>query len=162
MKRHVAALLTGALIVGTLDILFAIGFWWGKVPPPRIFQSVAAGLLGRKAYDGGNDTVILGAALHYLIAFCIVFVYWLASRAWEALIETPLFFGAMYGLVVYGVMNYVVIPLSATGRGSSLPLWIVASVIVHMFLVGVPAALAARYAATAAPASPSSSRSTER
>ena len=146
MKRHVTALLTGALIVGTLDILFAMGFWWGKVPPLRIFQSVAAGLLGRKAFDGGNDTVILGAALHYFIAFCIVFVYWLASRVWQALILNPLFFGAMYGLAVYGVMNYVVIPLSATNRPRFNASWVGWSIVVHMVLVGMPAALAARHA----------------
>ena len=146
MKRHITSILIGALVVGTLDILFAMGFWWGRVPPLRIFQSVAAGLLGRKAFDGGTDTVILGAVLHYFISFCIVFVYWLASRTWDTLIDNPLFFGALYGLLVYGVMNYVVIPLSATNRPRFNAAWVGWSVVVHMVLIGMPAALAARHA----------------
>ncbi|MBA3759414.1 MAG: hypothetical protein H0X07_02700 [Gemmatimonadales bacterium] len=34
----------------------------------RIFQSVAAGLLGQASFEGGAATAALGLALHYLIA----------------------------------------------------------------------------------------------
>jgi hypothetical protein len=46
VKRSAAALLAGAAVVGTLDLLFAIGFWLPKgVAPIRILQSIAAGVL---------------------------------------------------------------------------------------------------------------------
>ena len=37
-------------------------------------------------------------------------------------------------------MNYLVVPLSAALGGSRDPLWIGLSVLVHMFLIGVPIA----------------------
>ena len=43
-------------------------------------------------------------------------------------------------------MNYIVVPLSAAGRGSKDPLWITLSIAVHMVLIGVPIALFTRRA----------------
>jgi hypothetical protein len=53
----------------------------------------------------------------------------------------PVAYGAAYGLVLYAVMNDVVVPLSAAGRGSKDPLWIVLSIVAHMVLVGIPIAV---------------------
>ena len=144
-----AALLGGTLVIGSLDMAYAIAFWAMRgVAPIRIFQSVAAGLLGSDAARGGGmRTALLGAALHYFIAFSIVLVYWIASRALPLLIQRPVLCGAAYGLIVYGVMNYVVIPLSNARKGGGFLLsWFVCSLIVHAFLIGVPAALFARAA----------------
>ena len=58
--------------------------------------------------------------------------------------------GLLYGLAVYAVMNYVVLPLSAAGRGPfSTPVF-VNGVLIHAFGVGLPTALFVR----AAPAPP--------
>ena len=71
-RPRTAIILFGAIIVGTLDILFAIAFWFPRgVGPTTIFQSVAAGLYGRDAFTGGTHTMLIGAALHYFIALCI-------------------------------------------------------------------------------------------
>ena len=141
-------LLLGALVVGTLDIAWAILYWgiMRGTSPLRIFQSVAAGLLGPASFRGGIGTVILGAALHYFISLMIVLVYWLAARAWPELVHRPLFWGMLYGIAVYLVMNYVVIPLSATSRPKFNAPWVIGSVIVHALLVGLPAAMFARAA----------------
>lgn len=140
-------ILLGAMVVGTLDILFAILFWSPRgVAPARIFQSVAAGLYGRAAFTGGTRTVVIGALLHFFIALCIVLVYWIASRRYDVLIRRPILCGSIYGVLVYLLMNYVVIPLSATQRSAFLLSWVVSSVVVHAFLVGVPAAVFAKAA----------------
>lgn len=145
----------GAVVVGTLDILFAIAFWYPRgATPGRIFQSVAAGLYGRASFDGGMRTVVIGAALHYFIALCIVVVYWLASRRYDVLARRPVLYGTIYGILVYVVMNYVVIPLSATQNSAFLLWWVVSSVLVHAFLIGVPAALFARAAVRGSSRSP--------
>ena len=73
-------------------------------------------------------------------------MYWLASRLWPVLMRRPIVCGALYGIGVYLVMNYVVIPLSATSRPRFLLSWVVCSLIVHAFLIGVPAAFFARTA----------------
>jgi uncharacterized membrane protein YagU involved in acid resistance len=145
--NRVAWIVAGALVIGTLDAAYAIIFWGMRgVGPIRIFQSIAAGLLGRAAFNGGLRTEALGLALHYFIALGIVVVYWIGSRSLPLLTQRPILCGAIYGILVYLFMNYVVIPLSATSRSRFLLSWVVCSVIVHAFLIGVPAALFARKA----------------
>jgi hypothetical protein len=141
-------LLLGGLVVGTLDISYAILFWWlrSNVRPSRIFQSVAAGVLGPAAMRGGLRATLLGAFLHYFIALAVVIVYWIMSRFLPLLIQRPIVCGAIYGVLVYLVMNYVVIPLSATRRGPFIVSWVVCTVIVHVIFIGIPAALFARAA----------------
>jgi hypothetical protein len=149
-RTHPLALvLTGGLVAGALDIAYAAIFWWLKagVPPRRIAQSVAAGLLGEASFSGGGGTAALGLGLHFFIAGCMAVAYYLAARRWPPLRTRPLAWGALYGLGLYAVMNYVVVPLSAAGPGSRNPLWVGLSVLVHMGLIGVPIAWLAGRAA---------------
>jgi hypothetical protein len=144
------AVLVGGLVAGVLDIAYACIFWAIKagVPPGRIFQSVAAGLLGREAaVAGGASTAALGLALHFFIALTVAVVYYTAARYAAALWRRPWLYGALYGVAVYGVMQYVVVPLSRAGGGGGRNLlWDVLSILVHAFGIGVPVALAARAA----------------
>ena len=95
MKRF-GALVLGAIVVGSLDIAYAILFWASRgATPGRIFQSVAAGILGRDSFQGGLPTAFLGAALHFFNAFVIVLVYWLVSRWWRTLVDKPYVFGPL-------------------------------------------------------------------
>lgn len=138
----------GGVVAGTMDIVYAMTFWAVKanVAPTRVLQSVAAGLLGRASFQGGGKTAALGLFLHFFIALSISATYYALARAWPLLHQKPWICGAVYGLGVYLTMNYVIIPLSAATPGSKDPLWVVLSVLVHMFLIGVPVALAAREA----------------
>jgi hypothetical protein len=147
--RHASVfVLAGGVVAGTLDILYACLFWALKqdVPAQRILQSVAAGLLGEASFEGGRATAALGLALHYLIAVSMSVVYYLAGRRLPRLRQRPFLCGAGYGLLLYAVMNYLVVPLSAAGPGSKDPLWVTLSIAVHALLIGVPIALAARRA----------------
>ena len=140
--------LLGGVLAGTLDMLYACVFWAVKadVPARRIFQSVAAGLLGRASFDGGWSTALLGLALHYGIALSMAATYVLVAARLPVLVRRPVPLGAAYGLLLYGVMNYLVVPLSRAGPGSPDPLWTGLSILVHMFCIGVPIALCARRA----------------
>jgi hypothetical protein len=140
--------LAGGFVAGTLDIAYAPIFRALKrgVPATRIFQSVAAGLLGRASFQGGGRTAALGLVLHYFIALSMSITYYLVARRWPLLRRRPALCGAGYGLLLYGVMNYIVVPFSAAGRGSKDPLWIILSIAVHMVLIGVPIALFTRRA----------------
>jgi uncharacterized membrane protein YagU involved in acid resistance len=139
---------SGGLIAGTLDICYACVFWGLKthVPPSQIFQSVAAGLLGRASFSGGGKTAALGLALHFLIAMTMSFAYCLMAQYWLPLRQKPWVWGAAYGLALYVFMNYIVVPLSAAGPSSKDPLWIVLSIVVHALLVGIPISLCTRAA----------------
>jgi hypothetical protein len=142
--RATAFVLAGGLLAGTLDITYACVYWGLKagVQPTRIFQSVARGVLGAATFRGGASSAALGLFLHYFIAITMSFVYYLVARKWKALSNHAIMFGAAYGLVLYGVMTYIVVPLSrAGGGGGSDRMWIALSIVVHMFLIGLPIAL---------------------
>jgi hypothetical protein len=145
------AILLGTLIVGVLDGLDAIVFFhfWAGVAPGRIFQGIAAGLLGRTAaIQGGTATVVLGVVLHFVVACGIVTVFVTASRGFRVLTARPIVSGIVYGLIAYAVMNVVVIPLSAIGpRTAPIPVPVLVNgLLIHVFGVGLPAALVARAA----------------
>lgn len=142
-------ILAGILAVAVLDIVEPIIFYGLRgVPPIRIFQSVASGLLGREAYAAGVPSALLGGALHMFIASAVVLVYWMASRRLAVLTQRPLLCGVLYGLAVYAVMTFVVIPLSAIGGGLRLPPLpaLLNGIFAHLVCVGPPSAFAARAA----------------
>jgi hypothetical protein len=113
---------------------------------------VAAGLLGKASFEGGAATAALGLGLHFFIACSMAVAYYLVARRVPTLRERPVPYGAAYGLLLYGIMNYIVVPLSAAGGGGAKdPLWVGLSVVVHMFLIGVPIALFVRAALREAP-----------
>ena len=142
------AVLFGTLTVGTLDLLDALVFFGLRgVRPLRIPQSIASGLLGPAAFEGGLPTVALGVLLHYFIALVIVSLYYLASRRWPVLTRRPLLCGALYGVVAYGIMTFVVVPLSAAPmKPPSLPVVIANGLLIHILGIGLPSALFARAA----------------
>lgn len=135
------SLALGTLLAGALDMCFASTFWWLKadVTPIRVGQSVAAGLLGREsAIGGGLPTGLLGWTLHYAMIFLMVGFYFLAARRLPVLTRRWLACGTIYGLGLYVVMSYVVVPLSAahTAGPREFSLWVNLSIIVHA-LVGI-------------------------
>ena len=138
-------LVVGTLVVGTLDALDAILFFGLRsgAKPGRIFQGIAAGLLGSSSMQGGAPTVALGVALHYFVAFGIVTTYFIASAAFRTLAARPLLWGPLYGVAVYFFMNRIVIPLSAIGAAPR-PVWpvLLNGLLIHIFGIGIPAALA--------------------
>ena len=142
--RALAVVVAGGLLAGTFDILYAWLFWALKanVSMQRILQSVAAGLLGRGSFTGGTKTAALGLGLHYFIAVAMAVTYYAVARRWQILVRRAVLCGALYGALLYAIMNYIVVPLSAASPGSSDPLWVALTVGVHVLFVGIPIALA--------------------
>lgn len=140
--RFAHPILYGTLAVGTLDALDAIIFFGLRsgVTPGRIFQSIAAGIYGRTSYQMGLHTVGLGFLLHYFIAFLIVSAFYVLSRFVPILRRQTVIAGLLYGVVVYFVMNYAILPLSAAGRGPFVLPVFVNGILIHAFGVGLPSA----------------------
>jgi len=76
-------------------------------------QAIASGLLGRASYDGGAGTVALGLLLQWLMSLAIAAIYGVAAMRLPALFDKPVRFGALYGVGVFIVMGFIVMPLSA-------------------------------------------------
>ncbi len=121
---------------GTGDLLLALVLY--RVPLGRILQSIAAGLLGRAAFDGGIATAVLGLVLHFFIATTAAAVYAIASRRVPHLARWWVASGLLYGIAVYLFMKYVVLPSSAVPRLTPFDPWAMAG---HALLVGLPIAL---------------------
>lgn len=135
------------LALASADLLFAGTYWhtlYG-VPPARTVQNIASGLLGKRAFAGGNGTVLLGAVLHYAIMAAMVAAYYVAAERIKGLVDRPWLYGTLYGVVLFVVMNLVVVPLSAMPKAPVVPSWIVSSIVVHV-VIGLAIALSARRA----------------
>ncbi len=136
------AILVGGLLGGLGDFLFAFVFYGWKI---RVFQSVAAGLIGKDAaFAGGVPTFLFGVVLHFVIGIIWAALFCLLARRVPALLRYAIPAGLAWGLVVYFGMNSVVLPLSALHTKAwppNLAPWPIAG---HMLLVGLPIALAAR------------------
>jgi len=144
-----ASVVAGGLLVALGDFVFATTLWfsWDMEGLKRCFQTIAVGVLGQASYDGGTQSAVLGAVLHVLMATAFVAIYTLVARRYRSLLERPVILGALYGVVLYVVMNFVVMPLSRVGRSPSFehPDWITYAVLAHM-LFGVVCVLFARRA----------------
>jgi|SRR5215472_1157438 len=140
--RTAPAILWSGLIAGALDIsaAFVNGGLRG-VRPGRILQGIASGLLGPSAFQGGTPVALLGGLLHFLIAFSAATVFYLASRKLEFLTQRAVLSGAVYGVAVYTVMYWMVIPLSAIRRGPFSWDATITAIVIHIFCVGLPISL---------------------
>ena len=152
MRRSMARAACWVALAGavgaTFDITYAILYdGWKGVATERLLQSVASGLLGREAFQGGWPVAALGLGLHYAIVIVAAAIFHLAARRLAWLHEEPVTAGLLYGLCIYGFMNFVVLPLSAYPFRMVFPLLTTATgVLVHMFGVGLPIALITRRA----------------
>jgi hypothetical protein len=101
------------LIAGTLDISENLIFnSFRRITPHMIFQYIASGLFGMKAFSAGMTSVILGVAVHYSIAFTWTAIYYAASRRITLLLRRPIICGLLYGGLVYVSMTFIVLPLT--------------------------------------------------
>jgi len=140
-------ILIGALVVGACDLADAFIFFGLRgASPVRILQSISAGLLGRDSFTGGLPTAVLGLGLHVSIALAIVSTYYAASRTMTVLTRHPVWCGLIYGALVYFVMSRIVVPLSAAPQSRLTTPVFVNGLLIHLFGVGLPAALCARRA----------------
>lgn len=146
--RAFPTIVFGGLAIGVLDALDAMiffGLWLGATPG-GVWRSVAGGLLGRQAAAaGGFKIAVLGLALHFLNATLIAIGYYLVSSILPILNRYAVIAGLLYGLVVYYIMTFVVVPHSAIGP-RAFPAWpsLLNGLIGHAVLVGLPVALIAR------------------
>jgi len=131
----------GGLTVAVLDGAFAVGRAALRgIPFAHVWQGLAAGLLGARSFDGGLATTLLGLGLHLVIANTVVLVYYLATQRLAILRRHPTPAGGLYGLIVFAVMNFLVIPLSALSLPPRSFAQLLPGMIIHIVGVGLPTA----------------------
>jgi len=138
-------LVRAGLLTGVTDGLFAsvlsLAFYHSTVE--RVFQGIAATLLGPEAFNGGIRTAVVGVLMHFGVAFAwsAIFLLLVArSPRIRGVLATRygrLKIAALYGPLVWLVMSLAVIPLllhrppRITGRW-----WIL--LLGHIPFVGMP------------------------
>jgi len=130
----------GGMIAGTLDLLQACILFGWDIP-----LAIAGGLLGRRAFQGGVGTYILGLLLHFFIALSAATIYYEASSRLTFLTEHPFVCGLFFGAAVDEIMNLVVLPLSALhARGPYTLHDLILGLLVHMMVIGLPISFSVR------------------
>jgi len=115
MKKNLSAeIFKAGLVAGTLDILLAFvnAGWSSGVTPARVLRFIASGLTGAEAFSGGPVYVGLGLVLHFLIVFSWSALFFLLYPKFSRFIRSKILQAILYGLVIWGVMNFGVLPLS--------------------------------------------------
>jgi hypothetical protein len=110
-RDTLSAIFFGGVIAASIDIAAAC-LISGR-GPAFIMQAIAGGLLGRASFQGGMATVILGAALQEVMGILIAAIYVASSKTVPGLLRHWIPSGIAYGVIIFFVMNYVVVPLSA-------------------------------------------------
>ena len=143
-SRAIRAIIAAGLVVGVLDISSALVIWLQRgVALLRGLQGIAAGLLGPKSYEGGIVTAGLGLALHFFVAFVVVSIFYLASQRIPFLTKQPFVSGMFYGIGVYIVMYWFVLPTAFSTFRHRFSNELLA-VAVHISLIGLPTAFIMR------------------
>jgi hypothetical protein len=130
------------LLVGFLDICAAFALNGARgVGPAVVLQAIASGLLGPASFGGGGATAALGLLLHFLIAFGAATVFYLLSRRWTLLLKRAIAAGIVYGVLVYGVMDQIVLPLSRVQLRAQPWSYTGTIIVIHVLFVGLPISL---------------------
>ena len=141
LKRLLCATLLTGIIDGLFSSILSVAAYDSTVS--RLFQGVAAVLLGSEALNGGARTVAIGILMHFGVAFAwsAVFLFLVLRWSWvRAILSSP--YGAakvaaLYGPFIWMVMSLVVIPVLAHRVPAITFRWWV-QLIGHIPFVGLP------------------------
>jgi hypothetical protein len=145
------AIVIATVIAGTLDILSA--FAWAILAdgtPLGVLTGIGSAIVDREAFANPYVLPAIGLALHFGIMLVMATVYLLAASRISLLNRLAVLSGIGYGLVLWGVMYWVVLP----HRWPTLfpvdprldPKGFAEDLFSHIVLVGIPIALVARSA----------------
>lgn len=103
------SVLIGGSVAGVIDVFAASII--NHADPRVILQAIASGALGRASFTGGATTMVVGLVLQVLMGILIAAIF-LAAATRIDLLRLPAMSGVLYGIGIYGVMTFVVVPLS--------------------------------------------------
>jgi uncharacterized membrane protein YagU involved in acid resistance len=141
-RQYVRDIAVGGLLAGTIDIAAACLI--NGLSPIVILHAIASGILGSASFRSGTSSAVLGLILQWLMSLIIAAVFVIGATWFPLLRRRWMAAGLVYGIVIFFVMNYVVVPLSAVGhRFSFTPVKFLENMLA-MLLFGIIIAYAAR------------------
>ena len=133
-------ILLAGFVAGTLDILSAIIFL-GKGNWSVILKYVASGAFGYAAMEGGNEMIAAGLVFHYSIAYSFTLVFFIAARYISFLQKKPVIAGLLYGILVWFIMNYLVLPFTHIPSRPFSFSGAIKNILILMLAIGLPVSL---------------------
>jgi uncharacterized membrane protein YagU involved in acid resistance len=143
-RKVIVAILAAGLTAATFDYLFAMGM--NHLDWITIGHAIARGWFGKAAMAGGLDVALIGLASHYFILLVASAIFVFASLRLPILRRMAWIVGPLFGACIYGVMHYLILPLSAVHAvANPKGIKFVWEFLGHMFGIGLPIALWARF-----------------
>ena len=132
----------GGLTVGVLDCLAAMtnAYFRSGVTPDRVWQYVASAVLGQESFSMGATSIALGLLFHFCVAFGVATGFYIVARLVPAIIPYPYIVGPLYGIAVYFIMSYGIVPLTLVKQGAFTWYGLISGLVIHMLFVGSPPA----------------------
>lgn len=141
--RGLGLVVAGGLIAGALDLTFAFVFYGQQgAAPLRILQGIASGVLGRGSFQMGLASAALGAFFHFFISVCAAAIYYLVSLRFSFLTRRVAISGAIFGVLMFLAMHFIVVPLSAIKPSPMKVGNVIGELCSHVFLFGMVIAYA--------------------
>jgi hypothetical protein len=140
--RLVSAALLAGFIGGTIDVGSAALIFHAR--PDHVLRAIASGLIGKAAGHGGIEIIALGLGLQWAMSIVIAAIYDLAALRLPTLSRQWPLWGLAYGVGVYVVMTFVVVPLSRAAQGGPQSLMLRGENVAAMLLFGLIVAFFAR------------------
>jgi hypothetical protein len=103
------------LLAGSLDILSACvhAYLVRGTTPVVVLQFIASGAVGKAAaFSGGWGMPLLGLLFHYIIAYSFTTLFFLLYPAVKIMSKSIVITAIVYGIFIYSVMNFLVLPLT--------------------------------------------------
>jgi hypothetical protein len=142
MASPIKTSILAGLVAGTIDIGAACTI--NRIGPGPILRFISSGLLGTPL---PHETWVyaLGLGLQWLMSIIIAAIFVTAAMRMPVLLRRWIAAGIAYGIVVYFVMTFVVVPLSRAKSGHVTQYSVIANLLAMMLFGLIVAYIAAEF-----------------
>lgn len=106
-------ILAAGFLAGILDITLAIMIL-AKGNTAGTLRYIAKGAFGPLVYEAGDQALWAGGAIHFIIATTFAALYVFIFPFLGILRNQRIVSGLLYGLMIWGIMRFLVLPMTYT------------------------------------------------
>lgn len=139
--------LFAGIITGTLDILSACVYFTivsHGAPLSKLFAYISSGVFGKEAFNGNPAMTWLGLLFHYFIAGTWSYIFLSIYPKIPGLRNYPVATGLAYGLLVWTIMQFIVLPRSHVPHSPLRLVGALLNIAILMAMIGLPLSFIAR------------------
>ena len=146
-KNFWKTVLLSWLLVGSLDILAAFANYYIKTgkDPIVVLKYIASAVFGPSAYSDGAYMSVYGLLFHFVVAFIWTLLFFLIYPKLKLFSINRVLVAMLYGIVIWLVMNFAVVPLTKAGTGTFVLKDAIISALILVFAIGLPLSFIAHW-----------------